>query len=63
MTYRLFRSKYLKNPMNTLLTAFLIQLVMCTVLFALLFYLVASNAKLKKEIESEAEKLRVTTKS
>ena len=49
--------------MNTLLTAFLIQLVMCAVLFALLFYLVASNAKLKKEIESEAEKLRSTTKS
>ena len=49
--------------MNTLLTAFLIQLVMCAVLFALLFYLVSSNAKLKKEIESEAEKLRSTTKS
>lgn len=47
--------------MNMLASAFLIQLVMCAVLFAMLYYLVASNAKLKNEIETEKEK--INTKS
>lgn len=42
--------------MNTLVSAFLIQLVMCAVLFAMLYYLVASNKNLKKEIETERQK-------
>ncbi len=47
--------------MNTLLSAFLIQLVLCAVLLAMLYYFVAANARLKKEIE--AERLKATTKS
>lgn len=49
--------------MNTLVSAFLIQLVMCAVLFAMLYFLVASNSKLKKEIEAETEKQKATVKS
>lgn len=49
--------------MNTLVSVFLIQLVLCAVLFAMLYYFVAANAKLKKEIETEAERLKATTKS
>ena len=47
--------------MNTLLSAFLIQFVLCAVLFGMLYYFVAANARLKKEIE--AERLKATTKS
>ena len=47
--------------MNTLVSAFLIQLVLCAVLFGMLYYFVAANARLKKEIE--AERLKATTKS
>ncbi len=41
--------------MNTLVSAFLIQLLLCAILFALIFYLVVSNTELKKEIESQSE--------
>jgi len=47
--------------MNTLVSAFLIQLVMCAVLFAMLYNFVTANAKLKKDIE--AEKLKAAAKS
>lgn len=47
--------------MNTLVTAFLIQLALSAMFFAMLYYLIAANARLKKEIE--AERLRNTTKS
>ena len=43
--------------MNTLVSAFLIQLLLCAILFALFFYLVVRNSKLKKDIESETAKL------
>ena len=44
--------------MNTLTSAFLIQLVLCSILFAMLFYLITANAKIKKEIESETGRLK-----
>jgi len=48
--------------MNTLTSAFLIQLVLCAILFAMLFYLITANAKIKKEIESETVRRKDTTK-
>ena len=48
--------------MNALTSAFLIQLVLCAILFAMLFYLVTANAKIKKEIESETGRLKDPTK-
>ena len=47
--------------MNTLVSAFLIQLVMCAVLFVMLYYFVTANAKLKKDIE--AKRLKAAAKS
>ncbi|MEW6145858.1 MAG: hypothetical protein AB1598_12660 [Thermodesulfobacteriota bacterium] len=47
--------------MNTLVTAFLIQLALSAILFAMLYYLIAANTRLKKEIE--AERLKGPTKS
>jgi hypothetical protein len=47
--------------MNTLVTAFLIQLVFSAILFAMLYYLISANAKLKKEIE--AERMKSSAKS
>ena len=44
--------------MNTLTSAFLIQLALCSILFAMLFYLVTANARIKKEIESETKSLK-----
>ena len=43
--------------MSTLVSAFLIQLLLCAILFALIFYFVVRNTELKKAIESETEKL------
>ena len=48
--------------MNTLTSAFLIQLVLCALLFTMLFYLVTANKKIKKEIESEIDRLKDNTK-
>jgi hypothetical protein len=48
--------------MNTLTSAFLIQLVLCAILFAMLFYLITANAKIKKEIESETGRLKYRAK-
>jgi hypothetical protein len=47
--------------MNTLITVFLIQLALSAILFAMLYYLIAANARLKKVIE--AERLKRTAKS
>jgi hypothetical protein len=43
--------------MNTLVSAFLIQLLLCVIFFAHFFNLVVRNSKLKKDIESETAKL------
>ncbi len=44
--------------MNTLFTAFIIQAVLCAVLFISILYLVVKNASLKEEIEREQEKVK-----
>lgn len=44
--------------MNTLVSAFLIQLLLCAILFVLIFYFAVRNAELKKEIEPRSENLK-----
>ncbi len=49
--------------MNALTSAFLIQLALCAILFAMFFYLISANAMIKKQIESETGRLKDRTKA
>ena len=42
--------------MDTLFTAFLIQLIICVLFFALVLYFVFRNGELRKRVESLKEK-------
>ena len=44
--------------MDTLLSAFILQLILCVLLFILLFYFVWRNADLKKNIDSIASSVK-----
>lgn len=48
--------------MNTLLTALIIQIALCAVLFVLILYLVNRNEKLRKNIKTAIDKLRAGPK-
>ncbi|MCH7519178.1 MAG: hypothetical protein ACE10J_02930 [Thermodesulfobacteriota bacterium] len=39
--------------MNSLSTALIIQIVLCVILFGILFYLMIKNSELKKELSSK----------